>query len=396
MPKIPSIYPMSNGTYRATVSLGFDVQTGKRIQKFKNGFKTQKEAQEWRLCMLADFGKGSITVNSTMTFKKFLDDYFIPDYKSQVRKRTFDMTQSKFKRLSYFENMKLSDIQAPHVKQWQNSMFIEGLSNNYIRSVHQILQQVFDLAVKLGMLSSNVAKTVGNVKKDRPKVDFWTVEEFQLFISTFDKSNIYELLYFTTFWFFFMTGVRTSELQAIEWSKIDFEKGTVLIDCSMYYKNQKEWYLTDTKSISGVRLLYLDDDTLEHLKYWKKAQSQIVECKFVFSIADSPLVKSTLKRVLKSHSDYAKIKSIRIHDLRHSHASFMLSLGMNDLEMQNRLGHADIKTTLGTYSHLRPTAMKEVATRMTGKVLVSDNNIRKSKFNGNQHTKNFQSKVLSD
>lgn len=396
MPKISSIYPMGNGTYRATVSLGFDVQTGKRIQKFKNGFKTQKEAQEWRFRMLADFGKGSITVNSTMTFKKFLDDYFIPDYKSQVRKRTFDMTQSKFKRLSYFENMKLSDIQAPHVKQWQNAMFIEGLSNNYIRSVHQILQQVFDLAVKLGMLSNNVVKTVGNVKKDRPKVDFWTVEEFQLFISTFDKSNIYELLYFTTFWFFFMTGVRTSELQAIEWSKIDFEKGTVLIDCSMYYKNQKEWYLTDTKSISGVRLLYLDDDTLEHLKYWKKAQSQIGECKFVFSIADSPLVKSTLKRVLKSHSDYAKIKSIRIHDLRHSHASFMLSLGMNDLEMQNRLGHADIKTTLGTYSHLRPNAMKEVATRMTGKVVVSDNNIRKSKFNGNQHTKNFQSKVLSD
>ena len=75
------------------------------------------------VCLLI-LGKGSITVNSTMTFKKFLDDYFIPDYKSQVRKRTFDMTQSKFKRLSYFENMKLSDIQVPHVKQWQNSMFI--------------------------------------------------------------------------------------------------------------------------------------------------------------------------------------------------------------------------------------------------------------------------------
>lgn len=53
-----------------------------------------------------------------MTFKKFLDDYFIQDYKSQVRKRTFDMSQSKFKRLSYFENMKLSDILPPHVKQW--------------------------------------------------------------------------------------------------------------------------------------------------------------------------------------------------------------------------------------------------------------------------------------
>ena len=58
----------------------------------------------------------------------------------------------------------------------------------------------------------------------------------------------------------------------------------------------------------------------------------------------------------------------------------MLSIGMNDLEMQNRLGHADIKTTLGTYSHLRPNAMKEVATRMTGKVVVRDNNIRKSRL----------------
>lgn len=385
MPKLPNIYPMSNGTFRASVSLGFDPATGKRVRKFKNGFKTQREAQIWQLQVQSDFGKGALSSNSSMTFKKFLDDYFIPDYQSQVRQRTFDMTRSKFRRLTYFENMKLSDILAPHVKQWQNAMFIEGLSNNYIRSVHQILQQVFDLAVRLGMLSSNVAKQVGNVKKDRPKVDFWTVEEFQKFIGTFDKSNIYDLLYFTTFWFFFMTGVRTSELQAIEWSKVNWDTGSVLIDCSMYYKNQKDWSITATKSISGVRLIYLDEDTLTYLKYWQKAQAQIGECQFVFSLADTPLVKSTLKRVLSIHSKFAGVKSIRIHDLRHSHASFMLSLGMNDLEMQNRLGHADIKTTLGTYSHLRPNAMKEVASRMTGQVVVAENNIRPSKFNGNQH-----------
>lgn len=268
-------------------------------------------------------------------------------------------------------------------------MFIEGLSNNYIRSIHQILQQVFDLAVRLGMLPNNVAKQVGNVRKEKPKVDFWTVEEFQKFISTFDKSNIYDLLYFITFWFFFMTGVRISELQAIEWSKIDFNQVTVLINCSMYYKNKNEWFITDTKSISGIRLLYLDDDTLEHLKYWKQTQAQMGECRFVFSIADTPLIKSTLKRVLQSHSDYAGIKSIRIHDLRYSHASFMLSLGMNDLEMQNRLGHADIKTTLGTYSHLRPNAMKEVADKMTGQVEVSETDIRQNKFHGSQYRPKF-------
>ncbi|MCC9693805.1 site-specific integrase [Streptococcus agalactiae] len=385
MPKIPNIYPLPNGTFRASVSLGFDPSTGQRIRKFKNGFKTQKEAQIWQLQIKSDFGKGALSANSTMTFKKFLDDFFIPDYRSKVRQRTFDMSLSKFKRLAYFDDMKLSSVTAPQVKKWQNALFQERLSNNYIRSVHQILQQVFDLAVKLGMLPTNVAQTVGNVKKGRPKVDFWTVEEFQKFISTFDKSNIYDLLYFTTFWFFFMTGVRTSELQAIEWSKVNWNTGSVLIDCSMYYKNQREWYITDTKSISGTRLIYLDDDTLKYLKDWKEVQSEIGNHRFIFSVTDSPLVKSTLKRVLKVHSDYAGVKSIRIHDLRHSHASFMLSLGMNDLEMQNRLGHADVKTTLGTYSHLRPNAMKEVANRMTGKVVVDGNNVRQSKFNGNQH-----------
>lgn len=388
MPKIANIYSMPNGTFRASVSLGFDPSTGKRIQKFKNGFKSQKEAQEWRLRMLADFGKGALSANSTMTFGKFLDDFFIPDYRSKVRQRTFDMSLSKFKRLQYFEKMKLSAITAPQVKKWQNILFQEGLSNNYVRTVHQILQQVLDLAVKLGMIPRNVAKVVGNVKKDRPKVDFWTVEEFERFIATFNRTDLLGLLHFVVFWFFFMTGLRTSELQALTWSDIDWENKAVLVKKSMYYKSQKEWTITETKSVSGVRLIYLDDDTVNYLKEWQEAQKQVGgSIEFVFSLTGQPLIKSTLSRIITRHSQYAGIKKIRVHDLRHSHASFMLALGMNDLEMQTRLGHADIKTTLGTYSHLRPTAMKEVAHRMTGQVKVTEANPYPSKFNGNQHIK---------
>jgi len=129
MPKKPNIYPLENGTFRATVSLGFDSATGKRIRKFKSGFKTQKEAQIWQLQVQSDFGKGSLSAHSTMRFCKFLDGFFIPDYRSKVRQRTFDMSLSKFKRLAYFNNMKLSSITAPQVKKWQNSLFQEGLSN---------------------------------------------------------------------------------------------------------------------------------------------------------------------------------------------------------------------------------------------------------------------------
>ena len=73
-----------------------------------------------------------------------------------------------------------------------------------------------------------------------------------------------------------------------------------------------------------------------------------------------------LANSMKKHGEMAGVKSIRIHDLRHSHASLLLSLGMNDLELKNRLGHADIQTTLGVYSHLRPSAMKEVADKLEG------------------------------
>ena len=385
MAKSNGVYHMKNGTFRAIVSLGFDKRTGKRIQKTKNGFKSKKDAQNWRTQILFDYGKGALVLNSTMTFKKFLHEYFIPDFKSKLRDSTFTNSRSRIKRIeNYFGKMKLVDINAPIVKQWQNSLFLEGLSNNYIRHVFQLFKQVLDLAIKLGLLNENVAKTIGNVKKVRPKVAFWTIEEFSKFISTFDKTDIYDRLYFTIYWTLFMTGMRISELYALTWNDINLEKQTLLINKSMYYKNKTDWQLTDTKTYSSIRLINLDDDTTAILKEWKAIQKTIGNLDFIFTISGTPVIKSSLSRTLKTHAGFAQIKSIRVHDLRHSHASFMLSLGMNDLEMQNRLGHSDIKTTLGTYSHLRPNAMENVASRMSGKILIQDNSIRPTKFNGNQ------------
>lgn len=386
MPKISGVYKQNNNLYRASVSLGSD-NLGRRIQRTKRGFKTQKDAQNWRLKMLADFGKNSTSANSSMSFKIFLDDYFIPYYKGYVGERTFDMALPKLKKLDYFGNMKLNAITAPCIQKWQNSLFTVGLSSNYIRSIHQIFQQILDQAVKLGMLPNNPAKIVGNVKKEKPKTDFWTPEEFQKFISTFDTSDTYEHLKFVTFWFFYMTGVRSSELLALNWSDIDFEKKTVSINKSLYYKSQRNWKYKPTKSRASNRLLALDDDTLKVLSDWKSIQSKTGKIDFVFSLNGLPQTKGTWGRNIKKHSEYAGVKRIRVHDLRHSQASLMLSLGMSLLQVQDRLGHDDEKTTLGTYSHLYPNAMREVANQLTGQIKISDNNVMPKKFQGNQHVK---------
>lgn len=103
----------------------------------------------------------------------------------------------------------------------------------------------------------------------------------------------------------------------------------------------------------------------------ERTSEKLGKIDFIFSYNCLPITKTMLNNAIVAHSQLAGVKTIRIHDLRHSHASLLLSLGMNDLELKNRLGHASIQTTLGVYSHLRPTAMKEVADKLEGQIKIN-------------------------
>ena len=340
MPKIPHVYyDKASGSYYVVASLGFDEVTGKRMQKKKRGFKTQTEAKKWYDDFIAKHSKKAIVHGATLTVELFLEKYFVPHYKNKVTTRTFMTFSSKLKRLKYFYPMKMLDVKPIHIKKWHTDILEEGLSNNYLKDLHQTVKELFDMALTLGVVSENPARQVGNMKRTRKKVDFWTKEEFEKFIKTFEKDDVVEHLKYTCFLFLFMTGLRISELQALTWEDVDFVNKAVQVNKSMFYQNKNNWQINPTKTFASNRKIYLDDLTTKALSSWKKHQK---------------------------HGEMAEVKSIRIHDLRHSHASLLLSLGMNDLELKNRLGHADIQTTLGVYSHLRPSAMKEVADKLEG------------------------------
>ncbi|AUS70657.1 tyrosine-type recombinase/integrase [Lactococcus lactis] len=378
MPKISHVYKdKERGTYYAVASLGFDDITGKRIQKKKTGFTSQVEAQKWYDFTKADLSKSSVQMNSTMSFKTFVDKYFMPDYKTRTKSQTYDVGVARLKRLDYFFDRKLSSISPIVIQDWHNYLLEENVSMSYIYSLHQFLQIILNFAEKLGLVSRNNAKVAGNVKRSRGKVDFWTIEEFTTFIQTFNQKRVNEKLMFTVYWFLFFTGLRIGELQALTWKDIDFEEKWVYIHKSIYYRNQKNWEFTDTKTQSSVRKLYLDDDTLKYMREWKEVQGQIGKIDFIFSDNGLPIVKNRVNKMLIRHAEKVNIKPIRVHDLRHSHASLMLQLGMNDLELKNRLGHSDISITLGVYSHLHPTAMRSVADKFNGlvKISVSDSEI---------------------
>lgn len=98
LPKVSHVYKDKvRGTYYAVVSLGFDDITGKRIQKKKTGFTSQVEAQKWYDFTKADLSRSSVQMNSTMSFKTFVDKYFMPDYKTRTKLQTYDVGVARLK-----------------------------------------------------------------------------------------------------------------------------------------------------------------------------------------------------------------------------------------------------------------------------------------------------------
>lgn len=389
MPKISNIYfDNKRKTWYFSASLGFD-RTGKRVQVVRRGFKTQREAKEAFDKYMSNNSKSALTVNSTMLYEEFFNDYFLPEYKRSVSDRTYNNRLSSMrKHFIYFFNAKLKDIDAPLVHKWKNKLSQE-YTNGYIRSVFGTFQLSLDLAIKMGFINTNIAKDVGNVKKKSKQVEFWTKQEFEMVLGTFDMSNYYDLFSFTMLYLLFMSGLRFGEAQALEWSDLDFDSGIIVINKTMFYQNASTYYTHPPKTKSSNRTIALDPNTLEHLKTWKEVQEKnLGNTKYILSYNGIPTNKSAVKHVIERHSELAGVHRIKTHALRHSHASLLISLGESALVIKDRLGHEDVETTLGTYGHLYPNTNLEVVKKLTNLIDVKPiEPVKERKFVSNQFVK---------
>lgn len=185
-----------------------------------------------------------------------------------------------------------------------------------------------------------------------------------------------------------MTGLRFGEAQALEWeTDIDLNEQTLTVSKSMYYKNAKEFSVTEPKTKTSNRTIALDDDTIDFLKKWRERQLAVFPSKYVLSYNGLPTNKSATFHIIEQHSKLAKVHKIKTHALRHSHASLLISLGENALVIRDRLGHEDIQTTLGTYGHLYPNMNREVANRLKNIIKVEHMTKPNRKMISNQYVK---------
>src|SRR5699024_6739114 len=112
----------------------------------------------------------------------------------------------------------------------------------------------------------------------------------------------------------------------------------------------------------------LDICTLTYLFDLKEVQQKLIQTDFVMFYNGIANQKHKVSYVVERYAKLAGNHRIKIHGLRHSHASLLISMGENPLIIKDRLGHEDIETTLGTYGHLYPNSNFEVANKLNGAI----------------------------
>lgn len=389
MPKFSNVYQDKKSLkWYFVANLGYDMN-GNRVQHWQRGFLTQRDAKRAYDEYMWNYGQTAVKLNSTMSYKEFYEKYFEPDYKQSVKASTFASRGSAMKKhFAFFFNRKLKDISAPMIKEWQNQLG-EKYASSYVRNIFGMFSMSLDLAVRLGLLQQNLAKKVGNVKKVKKPIDFWTRDEFEKVIATFDVFDYYEHYAFIMLWTLFMTGLRFGEAEALEWTDLDFENQTLRVNKSMYYLSAEEFYIQTPKTNAGNRTIALDEDTIRYLKQWKEVQNKNLPSKWVLSYNGLPTNKSAPRHIITQHAKLAGVHRIRTHALRHSHASLLISLGVSAIIIRDRLGHEDIETTLGTYGHLYPNTNHEVVLKLNN-LIDAQPNASERKLTSNQFVKHVK------
>lgn len=324
----------ANGTYYFRANLGYSPVTGKQIQKYKSGFSTKKEAREEYSRLMLTAAEELSGKKSVVTFRQFIEETYLPWYKTQVKESTYLNRKSTIqKHFAYFYKKPVDGIEPLDVQNWQLRL-AKQFSPNYVRIVQEMLSLSFDRAIVLGLAKKNPSRMIGNIKAKKTKIDFWTLDEFRKVISLLYKDDYYEHYLFISFWVLFMTGMRIGEAAALQWPDIDFEAGTLNITKTLYYKTMTDYKFTEPKTQASIRLIYLDADTIRELKEWQEVQKKVLpKCRLVLSYNGTPTSKTTLPRALEKLAGLAGVHRIRIHALRHPYVKRKTKDFVNAVEL---------------------------------------------------------------
>ncbi len=358
--KITKYKKKDNKTYyKFTISL--KQADGTRVVTSRRGFSTKTDA-EVEYVKLKNKETDMITANF-----KFKEVYsmWLNNYKLTVRESTLSKTMGLFDNHilpslgdKYIKKISLNTLQ-DCVNQWYTS------TKNY-KKLKCYTSKVFDYALKHGYIAKNNVKlvTLPKPKVEKKKLNYLNKEELNIFLKT--AKEVLDLEWYAFMRLLAFSGIRRGEALALTWNDINFKTSTLTINKTLSNGLNGGIMINPTKTIKGNRNIVLDRITLDILKDWRKEQSKnnfnpiiFTNTKNTYTCFSKPNKK--VKLVCKK----ARIKRITTHGLRHTHCSILFEAGANIGEVQKRLGHNDVHTTMNIYNHVSEQRDKEVLDKLT-------------------------------
>lgn len=318
----------------------------------KRGFTTAHEAESYAIDFLGNRSK-----SPDKLFKFLVDDYC--NY-NKVHKKdsTFDTQAIIIAKhiLPILGNQKICDIDYNMILAWQAMIINKQLSDTYTYQINCILESIFAFAQKAYRLKENPVKMNKKIGKAKnPHTDYWTAEDFTRFIITLTDEDANSRAHIkrkipteplvVAFHILFYLGLRKGELLSLCKSNIDFDNHRLIITTTYRRKNKND-YQTSPKTDSSKRILPIPSKIYNMLvDYINKLDLKADDRIFYM------LSKDCLRRAMISTAKLAKLKVMRIHDLRHSTASLLFHEGIEANVAAKILGHKSVKTTLDIYTH---------------------------------------------
>ena len=242
--------------------------------------------------------------------------------------------------------------------EWE--IFIEkfGFSYNYKSSLFYLFKEFLDYCINFYNLKENVAIKIGNFRNDEiiKSGNIWSYDDFKKFISVIDNkiyNCLFKLLYFT--------GLRKGEALALTFNDIDYEEKKININKTItrYLDSNNNKIITSPKTKSSNRIISLDNKLIEELKELQKEYDNFNNNMFIFG-GNNSISFTTLERKKNYYCKLAKVKQIKIHEFRHSHACLLFKNKIEIEDISYRLGHSSISMTMDTYLKYLPKNEKRV------------------------------------
>lgn len=350
---MPSYYDDTRKTWYCKFS--YTDWTGQRRQKLKRGFTKKGDAKAWEREFL-EYQQGTPDMSFKTLVKLYLDDI-----RPRIKESSYEVKEGVISTylLPYFGEKPISSIKPTDVRKWQATLLDARTSqgtpfaDTYLRNIDRQFVAVLNYAVKYHNLPRNPHIAAGYIGKPfANRLDFWTLDEFNHFISSIDADApkaVFNTLYYT--------GIRCGEMLALTPADIDLEACRIRIN-KTYAHLKGRTIMTPPKTENSIRSVSIPPFLRDELKNYMAKLYGLDDTERIFPYSDD-----CIYRWMKKYCKAAGLPHMRIHALRHSHVSLLIDLGFSAILIAERIGDR-VEMVNRIYGHLYPNRHAEVAAQL--------------------------------